>query len=363
MRRRVRHTAVKARVRMESSRQIEQAAAVWLQRRDSEDWTRDHEEELQQWLALSVAHRVAFLRLEAAWEESLRLQALGAGTQRGVTPAPGVWRVSPLFNGTPVADSSSDSWTAGEAGTLSVPPSRASMSRRGWAIAAAAVIATLSVLLFTTMSGGKRYVTPVGGIASIGLPDGSSVTLNTDSGIRVDLSDVERLVRLDSGEAFFEVAKDASRPFVVVAGSKRVTAVGTKFSVRRDGENVSVIVTEGKVRVEGAGEQPLLVAGTMALASRTKVSVQEGSAEQVEEALSWRTGYLIFDATDLADAIAQFNRYTNRKIVIGDAAIAGVRVSGKFRATNSEAFVRILSDNFGIAAATAGDEIVLSAAR
>lgn len=336
---------------MDSSRAIEDAAAVWLQRRDNEDWSEPDEAELQRWLAASVAHRVAFLRLEAAWDESLRLQALGAGTAPGTIPPPGAWQVSPLFKA--VVDSDA---------TPSPPVQRGASSYRKWAIAATILVASIGALLLATQFSAERYVTPVGSIASIPLPDGSNVTLNTGSDIRVDLTETERLVRLESGEAFFEVAKDAKRPFVVAAGGKRVTAVGTKFSVRRDGDDVSVIVTEGKVRIDGTAQQPMLLAGAMAHTSKQQLDVRAGSAQQVEEALSWRTGYLIFDTTDLADAIAQFNRYTHRKIVIQDPQIAGLHVSGKFRATNSEAFVRILSDNFGIEAQAVGDRIVLSAA-
>src|SRR5262249_39417186 len=95
------------------------------------------------------------------------------------------------------------------------------------------------------------YRTPVGGIESVPTADGSTITLNTDSQIRVALSASERRIELKHGEAYFEVAHDPNRPFVVHAGNKRVIAVGTKFSVRRDYDDVQVVVTEGKVRLEG----------------------------------------------------------------------------------------------------------------
>jgi len=98
----------------------------------------------------------------------------------------------------------------------------------------------------TLAPGGTRYSTPVGEIASVPMRDGSKVTLNTDSQIRVTLTDSERRVDLKYGEAFFEVSKDPKRPFVVNAGGKRVIAVGTQFSVRRDANDIQVVVTEGR---------------------------------------------------------------------------------------------------------------------
>ncbi len=123
------------------------------------------------------------------------------------------------------------------------------------------------------------------------MEDGSRITLNTDSQIRVDLTVKERRVELQQGEAFFEVAHDASRPFIVRAGNKRVIAVGTRFSVRREANDVRVVVTEGKVRVETEGDpsstspEPL-VAGTVAQASSAGVLVQTEPLAQAEESLS-----------------------------------------------------------------------------
>src|SRR3981189_822736 len=88
---------------------------------------------------------------------------------------------------------------------------------------------------------GTSYRTAIGGIAAISMKDGSTVTLNTNSDIRVALSETERRVDLEKGEAFFEVAKDPNRPFVVRVGDQRVIAVGTKFSVRREPNHVRVI--------------------------------------------------------------------------------------------------------------------------
>jgi transmembrane sensor len=207
------------------------------------------------------------------------------------------------------------------------------------------------------------------------MPDGSKITLNTDSEVRLDLENpAERRVELQKGEAFFEVAKDPNRPFVVSVGRKRVIAVGTAFSVLRDGDDVRVAITEGRVRIEDAAERATerggtddgistLAAGSIARATNAGVLIQEKPIPEIENDLSWRTGYLIFRDTALADAVAEFNRYNTRKIVIEDPAVAATRVSGKFRSTQFEAFVRLLEAGFPIRAHAVDDHIVLTDSR
>jgi hypothetical protein len=119
--------------------------------------------------------------------------------------------------------------------------------------AATVLLSVVAVGYIVFSQPGERYSTPVGGMASLPLQDGSHVTLNTASRVRVELTAGERRIDLDQGEAFFEVAKDKNRPFVVRAGDKRVIAVGTKFSVLREDSDVRVVVTEGTVRVETIG--------------------------------------------------------------------------------------------------------------
>ena len=333
------------------SRTIEEQAAAWLVRRDSADWTEADATQLTAWLDESTAHRVAFLRLEAGWEQSERLTALGAGKPRGVVPPRGDWHVSPLFKLRQAATSP-----------------RYSRIRPLAALAAGILVAVIGAY-FWAFHAGEGYTTPIGGVASIPLRDGSNVTLNTESKVRVAVTDAERRIRLDQGEAYFEVAKDAGRPFVVIAGDKRVVAVGTRFSVLRNGDEIRVVVTEGKVRVESADAPldfesskggPLLVAGTIARASSTAIVVESRSPQRAEEMLSWRGGYLMFDETALADAVAEFNRYNARKVYIDDPAVAALRINGKFRATNAEAFIRVLKDGFGIQARVSEDRVVLS---
>jgi transmembrane sensor len=329
---------------MESSRQIEDIAADWLTRRDSEAWTEADESRLGEWLNASIAHRVAFVRLEAAWDHALRLQALAAGTQRKAVPPPGEWRVSPFFERHPPVTG---------ADKAARKPHRPS-----WLAIAASILLLIGLGIYVSPSlWGEGYATPVGGVSSIPLSDGSSITLNTASKIRVDLSKDLRRIELERGEAFFDVAKDPARPFIVEAGTKRIVAVGTQFSVRRNGEEVQVVVTQGKVRVDSA----LLGAGAFAKISKASLLVQRKTQREAEDTTSWRRGFLTFDATPLGDAIAEFNRYTLRKIEIHDSQVGALRISGKFRPANAEAFIRVLRDGFAIQAQETDERIILGA--
>jgi transmembrane sensor len=210
------------------------------------------------------------------------------------------------------------------------------------------------------------YATTVGALREVALADGSRITLSSDSRVRVTYSGDERHIELQRGEAFFDVARDPGRPFTVDAGPRRVTAVGTRFDVRRESADLRVVVTQGVVRLEAqAGvdgqHRPvtLLPAGSVALASGDGVTVQSGPVAQAEDRLRWRSGFLVFHDTPLASAAAEFNRYNTRKIVVADAAAGALRVGGNFRWSNAEAFVRLLQQGFPVRAEYRADAIVL----
>jgi transmembrane sensor len=333
---------------MESHRQIEQAAAAWLVRSDCEEWNHAEQAELHAWLSASTAHRVAFVRLQAAWQQAGRLKALAGGmTKNGASPP-------------------------GEQ-PRALPPARLEAPRRyrmrvprmlGGSVAAAGLAAAVVVGWLAWSHQGTSYRTAIGGIAAISMKDGSTVTLNTNSGIRVALNETERRVDLERGEAFFEVAKDPSRPFIVRIGDQRVIAVGTKFSVRREPNHVRVIVTEGRVRVEHSeshepADVALISAGGVAVAGVAGVLVQDKSLSDAEERLSWRQGIVIFRETLLSDAVAEFNRYNTRQIYIEDSALGSLRIGGHFRTNNAEGFVRLLADALPIRVEDDKSRIVL----
>jgi transmembrane sensor len=336
-----------------SLKAIETTASEWLARRDSGPWSEADQAGLNDWLRASTAHRVAYLRLETAWAEAGRLKALGAGLPLDHVPPPGALGNNPFFKNA-------------ESGTP-LPASAPKKSPRRWpyALAASVVLCAVSAIgwhFYTPRN--TSYETIVGGLEAIPLSDGSHMTLNSDSEVQVAVTAKERGVELNHGEAFFEVAKDPTRPFIVKAGHARIIAVGTQFSVRREGDQVDVVVIEGHVRVErdnqSTGAPPALLApGDVARSDGQGVLVQEKPLPEAEAILSWRSGFLVFHETPLKEAVAQFNRYNTRKIIIDDPKVANLKIGGNFKSTNSEAFVRLIESGLPIRAEHQDGQIIL----
>jgi len=342
---------------------IDAAAGDWFARRQSDEWTQELQERLEHWLDESPLHRVAYLRIEHSWERAERLKVLATGDRRGIPP-PGSWAQSPFFGSRPGGASR---------GTEHHRPWRRMSTVLAACIAAAACLAGVWVLA----SRGSVYQTQVGGQERVSLPDGSTLTLNTDSAVRLQFTAHERRVKLERGEAFFEVVKDPARPFVVEANDRRVVAVGTQFAVRREDDDgdIQVVVTEGTVRIEGdRGVRPapqpgtarldgsagvLLPAGTIAHASGANLLLEKAQALAAQEALSWRQGVLVFHDLTLAQAAAEFNRYNTRQIVVDDPAIAELTIAGNFRANNVDAFVRLLEKGYPIRVRSSGSQLLL----
>jgi transmembrane sensor len=203
--------------------------------------------------------------------------------------------------------------------------------------------------------------TEIGGRSILLLADGSKVTLNTASAVHADLSGRERRVTLIRGEAFFNVAKDASRPFMVSAGKHQVIAVGTAFDVRLQDAQVKVTLVEGKVRVVRTADlsslptitgQPSPQTAVMLEAGTTLVTRDDGANRierlDTERATSWRSGKLVFDGERLADVVAEMNRYSREQLEIADPALKERKVSGVFEPTGGAGFAKAL-EAYGIA--------------
>jgi transmembrane sensor len=348
---------------MGKSERIEREAAGWLARQDRADWSAHDELAFAAWRA-ETAHCVAFLRLEAAWRSADRLKAVGAGVVAGDMPARGDW------NWRPIAEHASGAASALNPAGLDFARRPAASRRHGWLLAFAGCAMACAVGVFAWKQNGhveqRTYRSAMGAIEEVPLADGSRATLSSDSVVSVALSRRERDIDLSRGEAFFAVAKDANRPFVVHVGAREVVAVGTRFAVRRDDDGLRVVVTEGLVRLESPSANApdrlsttFLPAGSVAEVDASGASVRFGTPAEAERFLSWRTGVLAFHDTPLADAAADFNRYGARRIVIGDADVAELRVGGNFNSANADGFVRLLEAGFPVRAERQGDRIVL----
>lgn len=324
---------------MSRAQHIEEQAARWVLLREEPSWSPVDEAELEQWLAESDGHKVAFWRLEAGWREADRIASIGVPPRAVAQRFDGLnWWAKPL------------------------------------AIAASLLLVfTLLMQLPGLQFGGPspspqaEFETAIGGHKVVSLGDGSRVELNTDTAIKAAVDDDRRAVWLDRGEAFFDVAKQPGRAFVIYAGARTITVLGTKFSVRRSGREVVVAVLEGRVRVEdapasGSKREATITAGDVAVAKDGSTVVTK-SAEAVQQELAWRNGLLEFEGVALASAVDQFNRYNRRQLVLGDSSAAGLLVAGSFRARNVDAFTRLLEQAYGISVQEASGRIILSSKR
>lgn len=329
-----------------NSADIEESAAAWFAKRESADWGEEAQAQLTAWLDESTTHRIAFIRIVSAWEQSGRLKALGAGVPTGVIPPRAAWNFgSDRHQSTSVVPSF---W----------------FSARIRALAATFLIIAAGTLWYFLSNRPPSYRTEVGAITTVPLPDGSRVTLNTDSEIHVQLRKDQRHVTLDHGEAYFEVARDVARPFVVDIADDRFVAVGTEFALRRDADESRLMVTEGRVQIEhsdrpSAAATPI-DAGTEARVTASAITVDSPAPELVNQRLSWRTGYIVFHDTPLANAVADFNRYSSRKMLIEDPSIAGIRIGGRFRTNDAEAFLWLLQSGFPIRVEQQPNRIILT---
>lgn len=344
-----------------SSHHIEQTAAEWLARRDGSDWSTDDEIALDGWLGQDIAHHVAFLRLQAAWDASDRLRALAAG--RGATPD------SIQHAQGQRTERRQQMLQAMRPRVATRAPGRRT---RRWPlrIATAAVLACVALLLAERLPRHPEpptitYSSAPGVVRTLVLADGSRATLSSDSRIDTRFSAHARDVHLIRGEAIFTVSKDPGRPFRVSSGGYAAIAVGTRYSVRQEASSLRVVVTEGTVRLEtpasatNASPAILLPAGSVAVVRRNGVLVRSLPLAQVNEMLDWPNGMLAFRDAPLTEVAAEFNRFNTRKLVIADANAAALRIGGNFRWDNVDGFVHLLEVGFPIRAEASVDRIVL----
>jgi transmembrane sensor len=196
----------------------------------------------------------------------------------------------------------------------------------------------------TADADGELIGTRVGERSSVTLADGSVITLNTDSLLRVAYSDDERRIVLERGEAYFRVARHQPQPFAVYAGNQRVVATGTEFDIRLDPLRTQVVLVEGQVHVrpKANASAPLVVMqpGQKLVARAGAAPVL--SAAELDQATSWTSGRLIFRDMPLREAADEINRYSERKIVLADAATGALPVNGVFFTGQPARFARAL---------------------
>lgn len=340
----------------EEERLISMAAAEWIVRRDSGFNPADQDRYFE-WLAADPRHGEWVARHQKTWQRFDPLLGDQESVAAGGLFLPALEEPHPKF--------------AARAGKAWLAPA-------GWAIAAVLVIAAFSS--FRSAEGVNPGTLASNAVSSTGpqsehrlLDDGSMVELNRGAAIAVDFSAGLRRVRLLRGEAYFTVAHDASRPFVVQAKDVSARALGTVFNVRLENDTIEVLVTEGRVHVEKAEAaddpalrspaaapatpqpvaekaslpaQVVLEAGQRAVVGREPedepIQVLKVSANDMERLLSWQTRLLDFSSAPLAEVVAEFNRHNLSKLVIADDSLNTLPIVASFRADNVEGFLRLL---------------------
>jgi transmembrane sensor len=287
--------------------------------------------ELECWLAGDPRRRGAYFRAQAAWAMLDRASVLG-------------------------------SQVTDDHVSLARRISRRQMVWGGGAIAASGVIVASGIALWSDSP--VRIETATGEIRRVPLADGTLVAVNTRTTLGIDLKPATRRIVLDRGEAWFEVAHDRSRPFIVEAGDVRVKAVGTAFSVRRSDGGASVQVTDGVVEVWSVGDVSNI--RRVSAGARTFVSNFTGpqqarmASPDIDRSLAWRSGQLIFDGETLGEAAAEFNRYNVVQVRISDPALASEKFVGRFHTNEPDAFARAAATILGARDIADGDTIILS---
>ncbi|WP_027863925.1 FecR family protein [Massilia alkalitolerans] len=239
-------------------------------------------------------------------------------------------------------------------------------SRRAWfrmGAMAACLVAAVGTVSLQVLRDERVLTTAKGEFRKVPLQDKSVATINSGSQIEVAFTDKQRTVNLRKGEAWFEVAKDKTKPFVVEAGAARIKAVGTAFSVRRFANGTEVLVTEGKVEVWDKGSSARrrqLVEGDRAFLAQdaSAISVSRQPVE-VNRKLAWREGKVILKNQTLDDAVADFNRYSPKTIVIVDATLRDKRLFGQYKLDAPELFAQDVSTVLDVPVAITADTIFI----
>lgn len=316
----------------------ERAAEFFLRRR-SADWSAADESQLQAWLETSEEHRDCFASVEQMW----------------------------VLSGEAAA---SDGVRTLRAEALAARPQGDASQTRRWALAASLAVAVLGGTAGALMLGkaqvpdgaapARIYRTAVGERATIALADGSRLALNTASEVSVDYSGRNRALKLVAGEAWFDVAKDPERPFVVSANGHTVTAIGTSFDVRLEPSGLRVAVAEGRVAVGALGRGHLsdVSAGErMDVAGEAAVVRPSGPI-----AGDWREGRLEFASVTLSEAVAEMNRYRRKPILVADPAVGRLKISGVFYSGESSGFLDALPLTHPVSVRVGDDAVRIASA-
>jgi transmembrane sensor len=302
---------------IKSSEDIEIEAADWLARLNADNRTEADERSFQAWLGESSAHAAAFEEATAVWD---------------------------LAGGVPQE-------------MLRDGRKKQRFAHRREVLAGLAVtVMAAGTFSFLGRAQAKVYETAVGERRQVTFDDNSVAMLDTDTRIVVKFSDKNRLVDLDRGRVNFHVAPDSARPFTVAGAQQTIVTRQSDFDVRRDGENISVVLISGQAAVKAGTHNAVLKSGERLVASGDGTRLDRPSLQPL---LAWQTGQAILENEKLTDAVAEMNRYSEVKLAIGDRAIEGLRVSGVYKVGDNLGFARSIARLLPLKIQQTDDRVIL----
>ena len=310
---------------------VDAEAAAWFRRRNFWSWSDTDQTALDVWLEKSPIHEIAYWRIAGAWSRTERMTAL-----RQPMKIPELSRRS-LF---PFVKSVAASF-------------------------AFIVMASMVAWSYLSPPAEQVFQTPVGGHKILKFSDGTSIELNTDTVLRTQIANDRRIAELVRGEAYFRVRHNGKVPFVVTAAGRKVTDLGTEFSIRAGQGTARIVLFEGRAAIEptkseNAAHAIVLTPGDVAVASASAVTVTRKSTTDLRDSAAWRRGLLVFRYLPLRDAVAEVNRYSAEKLVIADDTIATRTVYGTVPTRSVEGFVRVARSALGLHVEKRGNEYTIS---
>ncbi|MCC2977126.1 FecR domain-containing protein [Sphingomonas sp. PL-96] len=316
---------------MPDAARLRREAAAWLARRNGPDGDQ-HRAAFDDWRAASPAHAEAMARVERHWRTSAIIAQSPLAQGRRL-PRP--WWSSAAFR-------------------------RGSLAFGG--VATALVVASISLPPASPPLEMKEIASASGQLRTLDLPDGTRVTLDTDSSIRTVFDADARRVILQRGRARFSVAPDRRR-FVVAAGDLLVFDRGTVFDVSAASGRVEVMLIEGAVEVRA--RKPGALPRPVVLAPGEQVTIGVPGAPPARAVLeragaaSWTSGMLAYDAAPLGEVVAEANRYSHTTLVLADPRLGMYRVTGSFKAGRPEVLADSLRAMFGLRREVRSDGAIL----
>ena len=312
--------------------------------------------DFESWLAQDSRHHQAFAEMDSLWGalETPVAQVLAEQTDQAKSITPETAPAAIVIPLTPQHQQHPQQETS--------QPTRPAVYRR-LALAACLVLAVTTAIGWQQewpLQWQSDYVTAIGEQVPLGMDDGSQVTLNTDSAMAVDYSESERRVRLLKGEAWFDVATDTDRPFIVETGAGAVRVTGTQFNVHVQDGNAIVSLDEGRVELSltDALTGPVaLIPGQQSVLSGSAISAPTDFDRTAVTA--WMRGQFVFYDAPLSEVVATLNRYRPGRIVIANDDLNALKVSGIFSTNDPDAALDVITGTLPVRQTRLTDYLVL----